>query len=353
MVKKAMINYRLLAAVFLLAGLMTGIGLLRLDIDTDVVRSLPTGDKVVADALDIFVHHPIHDQIAVDITQEGDDPDTLVDIGAFLEKKMEESGLFAQVGTKSTGKLIPELALHVAENLPLLFSAKELQQKVAPLLGPEQIDNRLQKLYRELGSMEGIGQAGFMELDPLGLKDLVIAKMAPLAPATNSRYYRNSLLSPDGRHLLVVARPRASGTDTGSARRISDLLDQCAKEINAKYASSDRQITLTPVGAFRAALDNESIIRHDVQLALLLATAGIGLLLLLAFQRPLIGLLSLIPALAGTAAALFVYSLLHSSISIMVLGFGGAIIGITVDHGIAYLLFLDRSHETLGKAAAK
>ena len=36
----------------------------------------------------------------------------------------------------------------------------------------------------------------------------------------------------------------------------------------------------------------------------------------------------------------------------MVLGFGGAIISITVDHGIAYLLFLDRSHETRGKDAS-
>ncbi len=78
----------------------------------------------------------------------------------------------------------------------------------------------------------------------------------------------------------------------------------------------------------------------------------LALLLLFAFPRPLIGLLSLVPALAGTGAAIFVYSLFHSSISIMVLGFGGAIISITVDHGIAYLLFLDRNRTTRGKDAS-
>ena len=36
----------------------------------------------------------------------------------------------------------------------------------------------------------------------------------------------------------------------------------------------------------------------------------------------------------------------------MALGFGGAIISITVDHGIAYLLFLDRSTTSYGKAAS-
>ncbi len=348
-----MINYRLLAIVCMLIVISATIGIFRLEIDTDVVRSLPSGEKVIADAVDVFKHHPVQDQIAVDIMLDDDDPDTLIEIGTLLERELEESGLFAQVGTDSIGELIPDLALYAAKNLPLLFSQKELEQKVAPLLEPDRIHERLQKLYQDLSSMDGIGLAGFVSLDPLGLKDQVLAKMAPLAPSLDTQFYRGNLLSADGRHLLVVARPLAAGTDTASARSISELLDKTSMELTEKYAQSGKKITLTPVGAYRAALDNERIIRHDVQLALLLATAGIGLLLLFAFPRPLIGLLSLVPALAGTAAALFVYSLFNSSISIMVLGFGGAIISITVDHGIAYLLFLDRSHQTKGKDASR
>ncbi len=347
-----MLNYRLLAVVSLLILVFAGLGLWRLDIDTDVVRSLPSGEKVITDALDVFEHHPVHDQIAVDVSINGDDPDTLVKIGAFLEKKMKDSGLFAQVGIDAVGELIPELAFHAARNLPLLFSRQELEQKVAPLLDTDRIHERLLKLYQDLSSMEGIGQAEFVGLDPLGLKDLILAKMAPLAPSLNSRFYQGSLLSADDRHLLVTARPLATGTDTASAQKISDLIAEISAELTAQYSPSGLQVTLTPVGGYRAALDNERIIRHDVQLALLLATAGIGLLLLIAFPRPLIGLLSLVPALAGTAAALFVFSLYHSSISVMVLGFGGAIISITVDHGIAYLLFLDRNRESKGKEAS-
>ena len=347
-----MMNYRLLSIVALLIIGCTVLGLLRLDIDTDVVRSLPAGEKVIADGLAIFKHHPIHDQIAVDIMNSGDDPDILVDSGAFLEQKMEQSGLFAQVGIDAVGNMIPELAVHAARNLPLLFSEEELERDVAPLLTKTRISERIHRLYTGLSSMEGIGQAKFIGLDPLGLKDLILAKMAPLAPSLNSRLYKGSLLSGDGHHLLVTARPLAGGTDTASARSIAELLATTSRELAEKYASLGLQLTLTPVGAYRAALDNERIIRHDVQLALILATVGIGLLLLFSFPRPLIGLLSLVPALAGTSAALFVYSLFHSSISIMVLGFGGAIISITVDHGIAYLLFLDRPQETKGKEAS-
>ncbi len=347
-----MINYRLLLIASLLVFALAGIGLLRLDFDTDIVRSLPTGDKVIADGLEIFEHHPIHDQIAVDVMLNIDDPDTLVEVGTLLEKKMQDSGLFAQVGTAEFGELLPDMALYAARNLPLLFSEEELAQKVAPLLTAKRIKTRIQKIYQDLNSMEGIGQAEFIGLDPLGLKDLVLARLAPLAPSLNTRFFRGALLSADGHHLLVTARPLTAGTDTSFARKIAELMAESSRVINEKYNSSGRQITITPVGAYRAALDNERIIRHDVQLALVLATAGVAILLLTLFSRPLIGLLSLVPALAGTGAALFAYSLFHSSISIMVLGFGGAIISITVDHGIAYLLFLDRSYETKGRDAS-
>ena len=347
-----MINYRLLIVVLSMVFASSILGLLRLDIDTDVVRSLPSGERVIADGLVIFEHHPVHDQIAVDITLDEEDPETLVEIGAFLEKKMEDSGLFAQVGIDAVGELIPELAFHAARHLPLLFSQEELEQNILPLLETDRIDSRMEEIFQDLSSMEGIGQAGFIGLDPLGLKDLVLAKMASLAPTLKSRFYQGNLLSADSLHLLVTARPLEAGTNTASAHKISKLLAESSRELTDKYTSLGQQVTLTPVGAYRAALDNERIIRHDVQLALVLATAGIGLLLLFSFPRPLIGLLSLVPAFAGMGVALLVYSLFHSSISIMVLGFGGAIISITVDHGIAYLLFLDRSHETRGKDAS-
>ena len=107
------------------------------------------------------------------------------------------------------------------------------------------------------------------------------------------------------------------------------------------------------MGAYRVALDNELIVKKDVRNAILITTIGIAALLFLAFHRPLLGLFAFLPAFAGTVAAFFVFSLLHPSVSLMALGFGGAVISITVDHGIAFLLFLDRPFETHGKDAAR
>jgi len=152
-----MINYRLLFLVILLIIGCAVVGKTRLELDTDLARSLPTGERVIADALEIFNHHPIHDQIAVDLAIKADDQDTLVEGGVFLEQKMQESGLFAQVGTNALGELIPRLAVHAARNLPLLFSREELAA-IAPQLEPERIKERLRKLHDDLGSLEGVGR---------------------------------------------------------------------------------------------------------------------------------------------------------------------------------------------------
>ncbi len=345
-------NIPLFIAVLFLILAMTATAVFRLDFDADIVRSLPADSVAVSDALDIFENHPIHEQIAIDIHLNITDADTLVDCGRFVEDKLTASALFKEVGNSTLADLIPDVALHVVSNLPLLFSSKELEETVLPRLENDFIARRLQESVQKLSSLEGIGQSRFIASDPLGLMEPVMAQMALLSPFPDAEIYKGFLFSSDRRHLLVTARPQKSGTDTAFARQLADLLDSIASELSLQYQAKDIEVTLIPVGAYRASLDNERIIRHDVNLALLLSMAGIGLLLFIAFPRPLIGLFSLLPALFGTALSLFVFSLLHPSISIMVLGFGGAIISITVDHGIAYLLFLDRPLITRGQEAA-
>jgi len=346
-------NFPLFAAVLLSMVLCVFIGVQRLEMDTDIVRSLPAGSKVVSDALDIFANHPIHDQIAVDVSLNADDPETLLACGEFIEKEFVASRLFREVGNSNIAALIPELALHVVENLPLLFSAAELEEEIAPRLKADFIRIRLQESLQKLSSLEGIGQGQFIASDPLGFMEPVMAKMALLTPFAHAEIRKGFVFSPDHRHLLVTARPKASGTDTAPAKELAKLIRTVENTLNLRHGENGKTITLTPVGAYRAALDNEQIIRHDVNFALLLSMLGIGFLLFIAFPRPLTGLLSLLPALFGTALSLLVFSFFHPSISIMVLGFGGAIISITVDHGIAYLLFLDRRRSTRGKDASR
>ena len=352
MTAPAVYGRRLILTLIVLA-LMFAAGWQRLAIEADVVGFLPQGDPVVTDALGVFQHHPIQDHLVIDIGLAEDNPDLLVECGQRVEELLRRSKLFKAVGSKEFQTFLPDLALHVVHQMPVLFTADDLRNRVAPLLDPQAVQNRLSVVQASLLDLQGIGQSIFIARDPLGLKDIILEQLAQLAPSRSARVYKGKIVSEDGRHLLVTASSAVSSTDTDFARQVADVMKTIDADLQATYGGSGHALVLTPMGAYRIALDNELIARRDVRNAILWATFGILLLLVFSFPRPYLGVLSLLPALAGAAAAFLVYSLFHETISLMVLGFGGAIISISVDHGIAYLLFLDRPYRTFGKEASR
>ncbi len=333
-------------------SLMAGVGIYRIDFETDIVATLPERDPVIAAARDILRHHPGQDLVAVDLYLESGGPAALAGITLAVETAMTDSGLFERVGMKALGEQMPALIHYLVEHLPILFSQADLEGHVAPLLTEAKIRDRLQSSLTQLASLEGIGQAEFIALDPLELRHLLLAQLARLAPAPGIRPFQGHMLSADQKHVLVVATPAQASTDTAVARQISAFFNDLQTRLASPEAPAPGVI-VTPVGAYRAALDNETLARRDTRKVVGFAMGGIALLLFLTFPRPWIGLLAFIPALAGTAVALFIMSLLQARLSVLTLGFGGAVISITVDHGIAYLLFLDRSRATRGEDAAR
>ena len=339
--------------IILASALLLTAAFSRLQIDTNVAASLPEDGGVLSDAVYIFNNHPIQNEIAIDIAYDRPDKDLLVQLADQVESQLRHSGLFIRVGTQDMQQLLPQLISYVLDQLPFLFSEQQLQTRIAPLISPQSVQARFQQIHQSLMRFDSIGQAGLIMCDPLGFRELKLANLAELAPSRNVQIYKGKLISMDSCHVMVMAQPSGSGTDTAFARRLNALTAEVDASVKALHPGDAGRITLTPVGAYRATLDNERLARSDVNKAIVLSTLGIAVLLLLAFPRPWIGLLALLPALAGTILSLFAYSLIYKSISIMALGFGGAVISITVDHGIAYLLFLDRPEETFGRSASR
>ncbi|MDY6967845.1 MAG: MMPL family transporter [Spirochaetota bacterium] len=339
--------------ISLITGIFFVIALHHIDISTDITESLPKDDPVIADAGYIIKLHPMQDRIVINLNSQSDDIDLLIEAATFVEKRLINSGLFSNVGIGKTQQLIPELISYIINNLPVLFTASDIQNLIKPQLAPVKIYEALSENLSQLMHLKGIGQASFIEMDPLGFRNIVLKRLSCLAPSQDAQIYRGQLISSDRRNLLVVAEPKGSGADTEFSKGVTDLINSIAQDIERENSAKKSNLTLSPVGAYRAALDNETIAKSDTVRAVIFATLGITILLLLTFPRPLLGLLALLPAIFGTMMALFAYSLFNSSISMLAIGFGGAIISITVDHGIAYILFLDRPFTSSGRDASR
>jgi len=350
--RKYQINWLLAAVIVFIVAILLVWESKNLKIETDILESMPHNDPVLADARLIISHLPIQDKVFIDLEQTSSDRDKLVSTAVALSDKLGQSRLFTKVGIGDDAKNFPELMAHVNDNLPALLSASDLEQKIKPLLTPDKIREAMAQNRQSLEQLEGIGRSEMIAKDPLGFSGIILGQMSALLPANKVQFYQGQLVSEDGNHALIIARIKGSGTDTSIAAKIEKLLDGCRNELAAQ-ADSNNKYTLTSVGAYRAALDNETIAKRDTRLAIILTTLGIALLLIFAFPRPLIGLLALLPSTVGAIAALFVCSFLFKSMSILAVGFGGAIMAFTVDLGITYLLFLDQPHVTYGKQVAR
>lgn len=346
------IRWSIVIAAALVIGLLFIWETSHLKIETDILESMPHSDPVLSSAKRVIGHLPIQDRIFIDLGQTSENRDQLIRAATLITKKLEKSGLFDSVGIGDQAALFPELMTHVQNHLPSLLSADDLEKKIQPLLAPDKIRQTMAQNRRSLEELGSLGQSDRMASDPLGMSFVILGRMSALLPSHQAQFYSGHLLSADGRHTLIIARISGSGTDTALAARIEKLLAECRRELAAHEDFKD-SFTLTATGAYRAALDNETTARRDTRRAILLTLLGIAFLLIITFPRPLIGLLALLPSTVGAIAALFVCSLLFDSISMLAVGFGGAIMAFTVDLGLTYLLFLDQPCATDGKQVAQ
>ena len=340
-------NWPLILVVSLGVAAVFFVGQYRLVIDTDLVSSLPQNDPIVSDARYVISRHPLQDRVVIDLGHQSSNPDPLITAADFVEKRLDESELFKSVGLTRHQQVFPELIAYVMSHFPVLFSEQDLKEKVAPLLSTEEVRRILMDAHKALTGLEGIGQVTLIAQDPLGFRDIILKRLSALGASKNVFMDQGRLLSGDRKHLLILAEPVISGYNTNFSRKVTALIEKISFQLNRQYVGRDT-FTLTHVGAYRAALDNETAAKAGTRRAVLISTLAIALLLILGFPRPWIGLLALLPAFGGSVMGLFVYSLFQKSISILSIGFGSAIISFTVDYGIAYLLFLDRSYETHG-----
>lgn len=350
---KYRIKWSIVAIVALVVALLFFWESRHLKIETDILESIPQSDPVLSDARQVIKHLPIQDRLFIDLELKSADKDKLVSAAEIVTGKLKESGLFTKAGFNDEAGNFPELMTHVLDSLPLLFSAEKLEKEIKPLLETNRIKEAFLQNRQSLEQLEGIGRSEMIARDPLGFSGIILKQLSALMPSGHAQFYQGQLISKDGRHALIIAKIAGSGTDTVISSRISALINNIEKELPANSALQGEKISINAVGAYRAALDNEKTAKQDTNIAIVVTTLGIALLLLFAFPRPLIGLLALLPSTVGAIAALFVCSFFFKSISMIAIGFGGAIMAFTVDLGITYLLFLDQPEETYGKQVAK
>jgi uncharacterized protein len=348
---------RILLALAVLAGVATAFwwGAKTLRVNSDITASLPRNDKVVVAAQQILRHHPFLDNVFIQISLSGETPNrgALAKAADMAAVTLSESGLVRVVSGAGAAEHFALLLDIVTENLPILFSAEDLRDRVGPLVEPARVWGRLEEEYSQLLDLGSIGQARYFAMDPLGLRYLFLSRLSNGLPFQTATLERGHLFSKDGFHLLLMAQPTRPSRDASFASALTRVLERISLRLKDHAGPTEGVLRMVYAGAFRASLDNENIIRRDTARSLTLVMLSLIPLVLISFRRPWLGLLSAVPATAGTMLAVFVLALTGEPLFAVAIGFGGALIGIAVDHGLAYVILLDRPGGAEGEGVSR
>jgi predicted exporter len=150
--------------------------------------------------------------------------------------------------------------------------------------------------------------------------------------------------SRDGERAMLLVQTHALGSDTDGQSAAIDL-------IRERFAALTQQpglgaLTLEMSGPGLFAVRARATIQQEVMRLSVMSTVILAVLLGFVYRRARLMLLTLVPVLSGTLAAIVTVGLVHGTVFGITVGFGAALIGEAVDYAIYYFVQSGRTGAT-------
>jgi hypothetical protein len=315
----------LLAALALSLALLPLV--LRLRLDTDVVKLVPKGDPA-AQAFARFARTFVAEQVLIALV-ESEDPGKLEPFADQYADELAKLPNTAEV----RHRLRAESAGFMREHLTMLLLPDEIAA-LAPRVTPEALKAQAKRLRGLLSAPGGSAMAPLLTADPLELVGIVGTRLKSGLPVdTSSGYFKSA----DGRALVIYVRPKTGSYDVEADRALMEAATRAAQALGAHVTEGDfgkPGITVSFTGACAYTLYYRDWLHRDASLSTPVSAIAVLLLFALFFRSlrilPLVAL-PLATGLLWTGAAAW---LLYRNVNAVSLTFGTVLLSIGIDFPI-------------------
>jgi len=311
----------------------------RIDLEEDILATLPQRDATVDAYRYALRKFRQIDRVYLDVGLNADDPDALSraadEVYAGLSTNTAFNRITYRVEIGGQRKVLDFLT----GALPNLFTEADAAELSAKL-EPAAIRDFLTVMRRKLAGPEGMVLKDVVAADPIGSTALVLAKVMPLqAGFGDAQIVDGRITSSDGRHVLLMAEPKLPSSNSGESEAlVADLL-RIARDVEKHFPGAHLAIT----GGHRMSVDNATLIKGDATRCVFLGMAAMLVLCLTAFRRRWLATVAFLPSFFGTLIAGVVLALGQRHLSAIATGFATIAIGITVDYAIYVIYHLDNA----------
>lgn len=304
----------------------------RLVVREDISTMLPDDSGRIASDLALLRLAPFAQRLTITVSHPDANPTLAAET---LATALRRDPVFTRVLTGPPSNF----SLTFLTKLLLLAPALTTEQDVKTLhalTDPANVQTALTKNRRDLLSPGAMALKNVIQQDPLGIRNIILPKLAAPSRLVNVRIENGHFVSGDGKHALILVDTDIPMTDSLGAAKV-----MCSYEKALKTLPAGAQAML--VGGHRHTHVNAQAIKDDLKIILPSSFILLALIFLLFMRNRQSLYVFLVPVcvvgVAGTAT-----TLAYGSISGIVLGFGAVLLGISVDYALhVYFALLSSS----------
>ena len=328
---------RVVLVVTLLVAVASALISLRIDLEEDILDTLPQRDPLVDDYRYALRKFSQIDRVYIDVSGEDAEFDTIRQAADEMHAGLAENTAFKRIMYRFELGGQEKVVDFLTGALPNLFTDEDATA-LAPKLREENIREYLTVMRRKLAGPEGMVLKNVVAADPIGMSELLLNKVMPLQTGFgDAQMLDGRIVSGDGRHILMMAEPRFSSSNSGENRALVDDMVRLADEIEGRFPGIEVAIT----GGHRMTVDNARLIIGDTTRCIFLGMTAMLVLCLTSYRRRWLATLTFLPSLFGTLIAGVVIALWDHHLSAIATGFATIAIGITVDYAMHVVYHLD------------
>ena len=260
---------------------------------------------------------------------------------AFVDSLLAEDkdSVIGDIFYRLDEDLLPEAVDYLSNHLPAYIDTTAYA-RFDSLLTREHFVQQMLQNHEDLVSEVGEMFPELVEMDPMGMRNVLAEQMKPLLSAGSYQTIDNHFFVPDSTVCIAFITPRFSSTNTGQG---SALFEQLNKLIS-QFAISHPNIRITYHGTPASGYYNSTQIKHDLTTTITGALVLVLLFLLFCFRRWDTIPLLLLPVVFGTLFGLSMMYCLKGEFSLLALGIGGVVLGVA----LSYVLHILTHHQYVG-----
>ena len=247
----------------------------------------------------------------------------------FVDSLMaqDKDSVIGDIFYRMDDDLMPDGIDYLSTHLPAYIDTAAYA-RFDTLLTREHFVRQMQKNHADMTGEFGEMFPELIQMDPMGMRDVLAEQMAPLMKAGAYKTIDNHFFVPDSTVCIAFITPRYSSTNTGQGSAMFRMMN---KQIE-QFAKSHPNVRISYHGTPASGYYNSTQIKHDLTTTIAGALLLVLLLLLYCFRRWDTIPLLLLPIAFGTLFGLTMMYWLKGEFSLLALGIGGVVLGVAMSY---------------------